>query len=81
MIDVHILNGDLALIRPQQTAENGQIDVAMVDGEAPLKRFYREKGRIWLQPENATMEPIIIHAVEAETVIVGKLLKVIRNFQ
>jgi repressor LexA len=80
MIDAHILDGDLALIRPQQTAENGQIVVAMVDGEATLKRFYREKGYIRLQPENTAMEPIIIRAGEAETTIVGKLLKVVRNF-
>lgn len=80
MIDAHILDGDLALIRPQQTADNGQIVVAMVDGEATLKRFYRQKGHIRLQPENVTMEPIIIRAGEAETVVVGKLLKVIRNF-
>lgn len=80
MIDAHILDGDLALIRPQQTAENGQIVVAMIDGEATLKRFYREKDRIRLQPENQTMEPIIIRPGEAETVIVGKLLKTVRNY-
>lgn len=80
MIGAHILDGDLALIRPQQTAENGQIVVAMVDGEATLKRFYREQSSIRLQPENSTMEPIIIRAGEAETVIVGKLMKVIRNY-
>ena len=80
MIDAHILDGDLVLIRPQQTADNGQIVVAMVDGEATLKRFFREKGHIRLQPENSTMEPIIINAGEAEAVILGKLLKTIRNY-
>jgi repressor LexA len=80
MVDAHILDGDLVLIRPQQTAESGQIVVAMVDGEATLKRFYLEKDSIRLQPENAAMEPIIIRAGEAETVIVGKLLKTIRNY-
>ncbi len=80
MIDAHILDGDLVLIRPQQSADNGQIVVAMVDGEATLKRFFREKDHIRLQPENKAMEPIIIKASEAETVIIGKLLKVIRNY-
>jgi len=80
MIDAHILDGDLVLIRPQQTAENGQIVVAMIDGEATLKRFYREKGRIRLQPENSAMAPITIRAGEAETVIIGRLLKTIRNY-
>jgi len=79
MINAHILDGDLALIRPQQAAENGQIVVAMIDGEATLKRFYREKNRIRLQPENDAMEPIIVLAGEAETMIVGILLKIVRN--
>ena len=80
MVDAHILNGDLVLIRPQQTAENGQIVVAMVDGEATLKRFYREADHIRLQPENSTMVPIIVRAGEAETVVVGTLLQTIRNY-
>lgn len=80
MIDAHILDGDLVLIRPQQTAENGEIVVAMIDGEATLKRFYRDDNHIRLQPENKTMEPIIITAGTAETVLVGKLLKTIRNY-
>lgn len=80
MIDAHILDGDLVLIRPQQTAENGQIVVAMIDGEATLKRFYRNKDQIRLQPVNPTMQPIIIRPGEAETVIIGILLKVIRSY-
>ena len=80
MIDAHILDGDLVLIRPQQSADNGQIVVAMIDGEATLKRFYLEKDHVRLQPENSTMEPIIVRAGEAETVIVGKLLKTVRDY-
>jgi repressor LexA len=80
MIDAHILDGDLVLIRPQQTAENGQIVVALIDGEPTLKRFYKEKNHIRLQPENSSMKPIIIKPGDAETVIVGKLLKTIRNY-
>ncbi len=79
MIDAHILDGDLALIRPQPIAENGEIIVAVVDGEATLKRFYREAGRIRLQPENSTLQPIIIKDGEGETVIAGKLLRIVRN--
>lgn len=79
MIDAHILDGDLALIRPQPTAENGEIVVAVVDGEATLKRFYREVGQIRLQPENAALQPIIIRDGEAETVVAGKLLRIVRS--
>ena len=56
MIDVHIMDGDLALIRPQPTAENGEIVVALIDGAATLKRFYHEGDHIRLQPENRLME-------------------------
>ena len=55
MINAAILDGDLALVRPQQTAENRDIVVAMIEGEATLKRFYRERGRIRLQPESRNM--------------------------
>jgi repressor LexA len=79
MIDAHILDGDLALIRPQPTAENGEIVVALIDGAATLKRFYQEGDHIRLQPENRQMQPILIHENDAETVIVGKLLKTIRS--
>ena len=80
MIDAHILDGDLALIRPQPTAENGEIVVAMIDGAATLKRFYHEGDHIRLQPENRRMKPILIRESDAETVIVGKLLKTIRSY-
>ena len=80
MIEAHILDGDLALIRPQPTAENGEIVVALVDGAATLKRFYQEGDHIRLQPENRHMQPILIHENDAETVIVGKLLKTIRSY-
>jgi repressor LexA len=80
MIDAHILDGDLALIRPQSTAENGEIVVALIDGAATLKRFYHEGDYIRLQPENRRMQPILIRESDAETVIVGKLLKTIRSY-
>ncbi len=80
MIEAGIYDGDYAIIRPQQTAENGEIVVALIDGEATLKRFYREHDHIRLQPENVTMKPIIVRAGETETVIAGRLIKTVRFF-
>lgn len=80
MVDAGIINGDYAIIRPQQSAENGEIVVALIDGEATLKRFYHEHDHIRLQPENSTMEPIIVKAGQAETMIAGRLIKTVRFF-
>ena len=79
MINVGIMDGDLILIEQQNTARNGEIVVAMVDGfdcEATVKTFYKENGHIRLQPENDTMEPIIVDDVK----IVGKVKGVFRYF-
>jgi repressor LexA len=82
MVDAHILDGDLALVRPQREARNGEIVVALVDGEATLKRFFREKdGSIRLQPENSSMEPIVVREGEAEAVIIGRLLRTVRSYE
>jgi repressor LexA len=78
MINAAILDGDLALVRPQPTAENRDIVVAMVEGEATLKRFYKERGRIRLQPENPNMEPIIIRSGERDVTIIGKVVGIYR---
>jgi repressor LexA len=75
MVDAAILDGDLILVRPQRSAENGEIVVAMLDGEATVKRFYREAGRVRLQPENHTMAPIYASDVE----IVGRVEAVVRR--
>ncbi len=75
MIGAAILEGDLILVRPQRSAENGEIVVAMIDGEATVKRFYREPQRIRLQPENPTMAPIYASDVE----IVGRVEAVVRR--
>jgi repressor LexA len=59
MIEAGILPGDLVVVRKQDDARDGEIVVALVgDEEATVKRFFREHGRVRLQPENATMEPI-----------------------
>jgi repressor LexA len=75
MVDAAILEGDLLLVRSQRTAENGEIVVAMLDGEATVKRFYREAGRVRLQPENHAMAPIYASDVE----IVGRVEAVVRR--
>jgi repressor LexA len=80
MIDAHICDGDLAVVRPQQTAENGDIVVAMLNGEATLKRFFRESGRVRLQPENATLEAIILAPGDGDLAVVGKVTGIIRAF-
>ena len=60
MIEAGILDGDYILVKQQNTAENGQIVVALIDDEATVKTFYKEKDYIRLQPENSTMDPIIV---------------------
>ncbi len=75
MIEAAILDGDLIVVRPQRTADNGEVVVAMLGGEATVKRFYREHDRIRLQPENRSMEPIYASDVE----IVGRVEAVVRR--
>lgn len=77
MIDAGILDGDMVIVKQQPTAENGDIVVAMTeDNEATVKRFYKEKDYIRLQPENKTMEPIILK----NCVILGKVIGLFRTF-
>ncbi len=75
MVGAAILDGDLIVVSPQPDAQNGEIVVAMVEGEATVKRFFRERGRIRLQPENATMAPIY----PADVTILGKVGAVFRK--
>jgi repressor LexA len=75
MIEAGIFDGDYLVIRQQQTADNGDIVVAMMDEEATVKTFYREAGRIRLQPENATMEPIY----STDVTILGKVVSLFRR--
>ena len=79
MINAGILDGDLALVRPQLTAENKDTVVAMIDGEATVKWFYKEHDHIRLQPANHTMKPILIYPEDGELTIVGKVTGVYRN--
>lgn len=79
MINAAIIEGDLALVRPQQTAENRDIVVAMIDGEATLKRFYQGADHIRLQPENPNMAPIIVRSGGQEAWIIGKVVGIYRR--
>ena len=79
MINASILNGDYVIASQQQDAEQGDIVVALIEDEATVKRFYKEKNRIRLQPENDTMEPIIIKPNENQVKIIGKIKGVIRK--
>jgi repressor LexA len=76
MIEAGILDGDYVIVKQQQTANNGDIVVAMTEeDEATCKRFFKEKDFIRLQPENSTMDPIILRNVS----ILGKVIGVYRH--
>ncbi len=76
MINAGILDGDYVVVRKQNTADNGDIVIAMIDDEATVKRFYKENGIFRLQPENPTMEPIIV----SELTILGKVVSLYRYY-
>ena len=76
MIEAGILDGDIIIVRRQETAENGDIVVDMIGDEATVKRIFYEKGRVRLQPENASMQPIYADHVQ----VLGKLAALFRQF-
>lgn len=76
MIEAGIHDGDFAIVRRQSVAQNGDIVVAMIDDEATVKRYYREKHAIRLQPENPTMEPIYATDVQ----ILGRVIGIYRRY-
>lgn len=76
MIDAGILDKDFVLVRQQSSANNGDIVVALIGDEATCKTFYREKDHIRLQPQNSSMEPIV---VKDELSILGKVIGVFRR--
>ena len=75
MINAGILDGDMVFVEQCNTARNGEIVVALIDDSATVKTFYKEKGHIRLQPENDTMDPIIVD----ECVILGRVFAVFRT--
>lgn len=75
MIEAGILDGDLVLVKKQNTAENGDIVVALIEDEATVKTFFKEKNHIRLQPQNSFMQPIIVPTCS----ILGKVAGVFRK--
>lgn len=76
MIEAGILDGDLAIIEKVNTCKNGDIAVALIDNEATIKRFFKEKTHIRLQPENSSMSPIIVD----DCTILGVLVGIYRKY-
>jgi len=79
MIEAHIADGDLVLVRKQASAAAGDIVAALVDDEATVKRFAVEGGTIVLKPEHPTMKPIVVDPQKAELRILGKVVGLIRE--
>ncbi|MBP2071674.1 transcriptional repressor LexA [Thermoanaerobacterium butyriciformans] len=77
MINAGILDGDYIIVRKQSYADNGDIIVALIEDEATVKRFFKESDHIRLQPENPSMDPIIVDNV----VVLGKVVGVIRKLK
>ena len=76
MINAGILDGDMVIVEQRATARNGEMVVALIEDGATVKTFYKEDGHIRLQPENDTMDPIIVTDVQ----ILGKVIGVFRFF-
>ncbi len=80
MIGVGIHDGDYVVVRSQPTADNGQIVAVLIDGEATVKKFYRDaKGRIRLEPQNPSMEPIFPDPRDQSIQILGKVVGLFRK--
>ena len=84
MIDAHICDGDLVLVRRQDAAQPNDIVVALLEseagGEATVKRFLRDGSRIVLKPENRAMQPIVVDPAEQRLHILGKVVGLLRGF-
>lgn len=77
MLKIGILNEDIIIVHRTSTAYNGEVVVALIDDEATVKRFYKEKNGYRLQPENDTMEPIFTKEIQ----ILGKVIALYREFK
>lgn len=76
MINAGILEGDVIIVARTPAARNGEIVVALIEDEATVKRFYKEDGHFRLQPENDTMEPILVD----EVAILGRVVRLLRDY-
>lgn len=79
MVEAHIKDGDLALVKPQPTIDNGEIAVILIDDEATIKRFFKYDCTIRLEPANPSMKPIIINPGDSEITVVGKVVGILRT--
>ena len=79
MIDAHIQDGDFALVKPQPNAENGEIVVALIEDEATIKRIFKMRDLIRLEPAHPKMEPIVVKRGEKRVAIVGKVIGIFRK--
>lgn len=77
MIEAQIADGDIAVIRRQETCENGQIAVVVVDHEATLKRVYRERRQLRLEPANSRLKPFVVK----DAVVKGVLVRILRDYR
>ncbi|MBI5267268.1 MAG: transcriptional repressor LexA [candidate division Zixibacteria bacterium] len=81
MHDAGILDGDFVLVLKQDTARSGDIVVAIINGEATVKRYFPEGGRIRLQPENDQYQPIVVEKKSGEFRLAGKVIGLLRRFK
>ena len=77
MIGAGIYKGDYVVVRPQQAIENGDIGILLIGDEATVKRFFKDKGKVTLKPENCSLQPVTYKA--DEVTVIGKVLGVIRK--
>jgi repressor LexA len=80
MIDAHIYENDLLIVQMTQSCHNGDIIIAMLDEEATVKRFFNERDRIRLQPENPTMQPIYVNKHDPNFRIIGRVKGLLRRY-
>jgi repressor LexA len=80
MIDADIRDGDMLIVQKTESCRNGDIVIALLEDEATVKRFFKEKDRIRLQPENPTMQAIYIHRDDPSFHIIGKVKGLLRKF-
>lgn len=79
MIDAHICDGDLVLVRRQESAQPNEVVVALVDDEATVKRYQRDGERVVLKPEHPTMRPIVVDPSRQQVRILGKVIGLLRG--
>lgn len=80
MVDADINDGDILVVEKSHSAHNGEIVIALLDDEATVKRFYKERDRFRLQPENPTMQPIYVNKDDESFQIIGKVRGLLRKY-